>query len=285
MRILVTGRETSGAWPIRGLQLGEAIGAKVEPNASKVNGVDLAIVVKRPRADLLSRLRERGVPYVWDIVDSFPQPDALHWDEAQCKRWLAAEVERVKPAAIVAATQAMAADCACFGVPVLALPHHARPGQRLNPIRGQVQAIGYEGGLHYLGHWQKWLMVECSARKWRLILNPKQLADIDIVVAVRAQTGYAPRSWKSGIKSANAKATGTPCILNREAGYLEEACSGEGWADTQDEMAAELTRLADAGVRRHAAAKLREANIPLDVIAERYLAWLESLPLKCPVDS
>lgn len=278
MRILVTGRSSSGSWRIRGEQLGAAIGAHVELNANNPKGFDLAIVVKRPRIDVLARLAQRGVPWVWDIVDAYPQPDGNEWGREQCMSWLRAEVANTKPRAIVAATEAMAADCAEFKLPVLTLPHHARPGLARNPIRAVVKTVGYEGGENYLGIWRERLERECAARGWRFVVNPASLADLDIVVAVRAQTGYAPRHWKSNVKAANAQGSGTPCILNRERGYLERT-NGTAyfWADSEVEMKQRLDALTPHDVRAAYSRELLSATPRLDVIAQSYLSWLLTL--------
>jgi hypothetical protein len=278
MKVLVTGRGGStGSWAIRGEQIGRAIGATVEANANCVKGFDLAVVVKRPRADMLSRLRQRGVPVVWDVVDSWPQPDGNLWDRERCLGWLRREVYTVRPAAIVAATQAMAADCEEFGVPVMALPHHARPGIEMNPIRPAVRTVGYEGGEQYLGRWRETLERECARRGWAFTVNPCRLADVDIVVAVREQDGYAARHWKSGVKLANAQGSGTPCVLSRECGYAETACGAEAWADSAEEMSEALDALAPWQTRHSVSKALRSHRPGIDDLAKRYSSWLSSL--------
>lgn len=257
------------------MQLGAAIGATVEPNATKPKGYDLAVIVKRGPPDLLHRLRQVGVPIVWDVVDAWGQPAGNWWDREQCLTWLRSKVAEVNPVGIVAATQAMADDCAEFGLPVLALPHHARPGQKRNPLRETVRTVGYEGGEAYLGRWRGVLERECAARGWAFWVNPPALADLDIVVALREADGYAPRKWKSGIKMANAQGSGTPCITNREAGYLETASPGEVFADTEAELRAGLDALTPIEARRRQVAQYRPPM--LDAIAATYLQWLRAL--------
>lgn len=276
-RILVTGASGSGSWTIRGEQLGAAIGATVERKASKVKGYDLAVLVKRPRPDLLHRLRTTGVPIVWDIVDAWPQPEGNAWGRDACMNWLRDMVSSIKPAGIVAATQAMAKDCEAFGVPVLALPHHARPKQRINPIRLRVQTVGYEGGERYLGHWHGVLAKACADRGWRFLVNPAHLADLDVVVAFRATKGYAAKHWKSNVKLANAQGSGTPCVLNREHGYQETHKGGALFADTPEELGAALDQLVAVDARKRAAAQLRESSISLERVAKEYRAWLGQL--------
>lgn len=277
MTVLVTGRGTSGSWKIRGEQLGQAIGAHVEANALDVGGYRLAVLVKRAPADLLERLRAMDVPVVWDVVDAWPQPGGNDWDRAACMDWLRAQVAALRPAGIVAATRAMAQDCAEFGVPVLAVPHHAWPGQGLTEIRERVQVVGYQGAEHYLGSWRAVLDAECARRGWRFVVNPASVADLDIVVALRDSVGYGPRAWKSNVKLANAQGCGTPCILSREMGYMETACGAERWADDAPGLREAMDSLEDVHARREASAALQAAAPKLEDIAARYRTWLEGL--------
>jgi hypothetical protein len=279
VKILMTGRGTSGSFKIRGEQLGAAIGADVVARATDLTGYDLAILVKRPPMDMVLRLHERGIPICWDVVDAWPQPNGNAWRSQQCQAWLAEQVRIIRPAAIVAATDAMAKDCAVFGVPVLWLPHHVRPGLAVNPIREHVARVGYEGGQQYLGTWQAVLERACRVRGWSFEINPLSLAELDIVVALREQHGYATRFWKSGVKAANAQGSGTPIICNREAGYLETASGAERWADSAAELMGALDELAPHAVRVAAQERLLGAApaLALDVVAQKYMTWLRSL--------
>lgn len=272
-RIVVTGNGKSGSWQIRGAQLGKAIGAKVDPKAASVEA-DIAIAVKR-----FDGLRLNGAKLVWDVVDAWPQPGGINdWDREQCLKWLRAQITAIRPHAIVAATQQMAIDAReVFDGPILALPHHARPHQVLNPICHSIACVGYEGGAQYLGKWEFDLMAECKRRRWHFETNPQRLAHLDVVVAVRAHQGYASRNWKSNVKLANAQGSGTPFIGNREAGYRETASGAELWADSMAEMRLALDALSDVNTRRAAADKLLAAQPTIEAVAETYRAWLESL--------
>lgn len=276
MRLLMTGRGTSGSWQIRGLQLGAALGATVQPNATEVAGFDLAVLVKR-EAVVLERLRAARVPVVWDVVDGWPQPAGSYWTREDCMAWMRQQVRAIAPIAIVAATQAMADDLEEFGRPVLYLPHHARPGIATNPIRPEVRVVAYEGSARHLGAWGPWLVQECAARGWTFVANPASLADADIVVAAREADGYAPRHWKSNVKLANAQASGTPIVLQREAGYLETRTGGEFWADSQDEFRAGFHHLTPHQARGHAARLLTTRDASLQTVASTYSAWLSRL--------
>lgn len=276
--IVVTGNGKSGSWKIRGEQLGAAIGATVTPHGY-VPGAHATVFVKRIDLRVLTLARAARSLIVWDVVDGWPQPHGNLGDRAACMKWLRDSINLVLPDAIVAATRAMADDIRDLGFkgPVLALPHHARPGQAINPIRRVVETVGYEGGVAYLGKWQGRLEAECARRGWRFVTNPKSLADLDIVVALREAEGYAPKHWKSNVKLANAQGSGTPIICNRERGYLETDGGGVNWADTKAELREAFDTLTDATVRHHEAAALRWSMLPLDSVAATYREWLEKL--------
>lgn len=278
MNILVTGKGGNGSWAIRGEQMGRALGAVVQPMAIDVAAYDVAIVVKRTPGDLISRIRRAGVPLVYDMVDAWPQPEGNHWGRELCMAWLRSKIEEVKPSAIVAATNAMAADCAEFGVPVICIPHHCRPGIQINPIREHVRTVGYEGAEHYLGRWKPMLESECRRRGWSFVVNPVNLAEVDIVVALRDAEGYAARHWKSGVKLSNAQGSGTPFIGGREAGYVEQAVgSAEKWADTDLGLVRSLDALTPWQERKRAAGWMLSAAPRLDAWAKVYKTWLKSV--------
>ena len=275
MNILVTGRGTSGSWQVRGLQLGHAIGAIVQPQANSFKGVDLVVLVKRPTPDILNRIRQRGLPLVWDAVDAWPQPQGNSWTEQQAKDWLYREIDTIKPVAIVAATQQMADDI--NGMPTLTLPHHGRTGQGMNPIREKIQRIGYEGSEKHLGRWSHDLAQECRKRGIEWVVNPQKLTDLDIVIAVREATGYAPMNWKSNVKLANAQITGTPCILAKEAGYVETASGGEMWADDMQSVSRAIDYLEPRTRRLAASSLLKSKDVTIQTIASKYKRWLSAL--------
>jgi len=278
MNFLMTGTGASGSWKIRGEQLGREIGAKVQPKALDVGGYHFAIVVKRPPLDLLERLQKAEVPIVWDVVDAWPQPLGNSWGRSECMAWFRQSIQRIKPVAIVAATHAMAEDCAEFKVPVIALPHHGRPGLARNTIRKEVRCIGYEGGEQYLGRWSQSLTAECSRRGWKFVVNPESISDLDIVVALRDWSGYAPRHWKSNVKLANAQASGTPFIGSSEAGYLEMAIQGrERFANTPYEVSVALDQLTPYEERLRVSSSMLVSAPRLSDVATKYKQWLKTI--------
>lgn len=270
MRVLVTGKGHAGSWKIRGEQLGKAIGAEVSQRPSGNN--EISILVKKSPPELIRAIQ--GSKIIYDIVDGWPQPQGNQWGRGRVIDWLHGQINSIKPAGIVAATKRMAIDCQAFGVPVLALEHHARPGLRKNPVRKQVKTLGYEGSPEYLGQWRKVLESECRARGWEFVVNPAELVDLDIVVALRDCSGYAARHYKSNVKLANAQGSGTPIICNRESGYLETASGAEHWADSKDELIRSLDVLTDYETRLEISAELYNAAPRLEKVAAKYKSWL-----------
>lgn len=246
MKVLFTGKGTSGSWACRGDQLGRACGATVKPQASvqDMRAHDLVVVVKRVSAQLLSDLRAAGTPWVLDVVDFYPQPIACSWTRDEAAKWVRQSIVRMWPTAVIWPNHQMSLDC-MGNLPSSVLYHHHRPGIALNPIREQVKVIGYEGCPAYLGEWHPFLREECARRGWKFLINPESLADLDIVVAVRGSqfTGYVPSRWKSNVKLANAMGSGTPFVGNREMGYLETARGHQQWADNKAEMQLALDAL------------------------------------------
>lgn len=283
VNILVTGSGSSGSWQVRGIQLGAAIGATVAPKALDVAAYDLVVVIKRPPADLVARIHAAGVPLVYDVVDAWPQPAGNAWSRDTCMTWLRGQIAAVRPAAIMAATGAMAKDCSEFGLPVAVLRHHARPGLQRNLIRKTVQAVGYEGAEHYLGRWRPIVEAECLRRGWRFVINPASLADVDIVLALRDATGYAPQHWKSNVKLANAQGSGTPFIGCREAGYLETAIGTcEKWASSPEELVQAFDALTPQAERLRVSGWMMAAAPQLDAVAASYRKWLEAACARAP---
>lgn len=271
--VLVTGRGVSGSWQIRGVQLGTAIGAHVEAQALR-SKAELVIGVKRVPVAIAEAYRGR---LIWDAVDAWPQPHGNDWDEETCLYWLAGEMARLKPIGVIAATRQMARDLAGFGVPVLWLPHHYRPGIELNPIRPTAKVIGYEGSPPYIEAWRPAIAEVCERNGLKFVLNPPQLADLDIVLALRGASGYGPRKWKSNVKLANAHGSGTPFVGAPESGYLEMMAGPEYWASNASELAVAVGHLLSRERRMHVQEQFLKARLSLEEAAEKLKAWLATI--------
>lgn len=278
MKVVFTGKGTSGSWKIRGEQLGTAMGATLAPKAREVPKCHVAVIVKRSTPELLASLRSSKAKIVWDVVDSWPQPIGNTWGKAECLSWLSFAFQTMHPSAVVAATRAMAKDLESFGVPVLFLPHHSNPSLEANPIREKVQRVGYQGGERYLGRWLPFMQAECARRGWEFVVNPPTLAELDIVVALRHDSGYAVRNWKSGVKLSNAQGTGTPFIGSPERGYLEQ-CIGncERFVETEREVQIALDALTHHKERCRVSNWMSSVAPRLETVAKNYQSWLEGI--------
>lgn len=251
MKVLVTGRGGAGSWTVRGEQLGAAMGATVKPMATRqdMRAHDVVIVVKRVPPVLLAELRASGVPWVYDVVDAYPQPECSTWTPRACREWLDTWCRLLRPNRIIWPNARMRDDARSTDPVVY---HHHRPNIKRNVVRERVRAVGYEGSAKYLDSWLSPLIAECGRRGVRFIVNPECIADLDIVVAMRGGIwdGYPQRHWKSNVKLANAHGSGTPFIGCMEDGYTETATGCEYWADTPREFARALDWLGTHEARK-----------------------------------
>jgi hypothetical protein len=233
MKLLFTGNGRAGSWFIRGEQIGHSLGATVNANAgpSDFRAHDLTICVKRVPLSRLQAMRASGRPWVWDVVDAYPQPESSAWSQDQAIAWARDQLNTLRPDGVIWPNERMRHDVG-FDGPQCVIYHHYRPNIRRNPLRETVQTIGYEGSRRYLDAWLPNLSAECAKRGWRFVFNPTSLAELDIVLALRGGEwdGYVSRHWKSNVKLANAHGSGTPFIGSPECGYAETASGAEYWA-------------------------------------------------------
>lgn len=267
--MLITGNGKAGSWKIRGEQLGRAIGATVVPFGAKLPP-GLVIVVKRTEPGLLAQLKRR--PWVYDIVDAWPQP--CQWGREQAVEWLRDYIARLNPTAVVFPTTQMLTDSEWRG-PALVLPHHAWPKYTPREVQPVVTRVGYEGDHRYLGKWGEIVQAECAKRRWQFTVG--DLSECDIGIALRDAGGYPAQAWKSNCKLANLQALGIPALCTPEAGYREFGSGKEWWIETPADLAQAFGLLAHVGPR----ARLRDAMIRsaprLHETAITYRDWLAGL--------
>jgi hypothetical protein len=276
MKILVTGKGGSaGSWLIRGKQLGAAIGAIVQPMANFMDcrDADIIIVVKRTPLQIIDAVRRSGRPWVFDIVDGWPQP--CSWDEHQAKGWLKYTIGELKPNGIVYGTERMQLDS---GIPGLILPHHSWDRYAIQEpiIREQIRTLGYEGMPGYLGKWLPELEKICSARDIDFLING-DMRQADVGIALRDGGGYPARWWKPGTKLSNLHALGIPALCTLEAGYQSVACGEEFWIETASDISDALDRLSHVTERREISLSMRSSMVKVEDVAHDYLAWLKAL--------
>lgn len=274
MKILVTGKGgKSGSWAIRATQLGNAIGAKVQPLATlqDCKNADVIIVVKRTPAQLMENILKSGKPWVFDFVDGWPQP--CTWGPKESVDWLQQRIRTLNPTAMVYGTERMQADAE---FPGLVLPHHAWGKYSPIEVREKVSVVGYEGSLTHLGHWFDVIQTACNRRGWHFRVNG-DMTKADIGIALRGNGGYPAKFWKPGTKLANLHALGLPAICSPESGYYEIASGKERWiveGDSIDNVFDLIepykTRLEINRVVPHYAPRL-------DTIAKQYKDWLHTI--------
>lgn len=275
MRVLFTGKGTSGSWQIRGVQLARAMDAKAIPMASADDCVraDVIVAVKRIPDQLLANIRASRRPWVWDVVDSYPQPASESWDKARALEWLDGEIKRLQPDHVIWPNATMRGD---YGGGT-AIYHHHRPGMLANPIRQGVRTIGYEGAAHYLVGWESAIDQACAKIGAQFIVNPERLCDVDAVLALRSNTGYPHTHWKSNVKLANAHGSGTPFIGQVEAGYFETGCGAEVWITCPQDLPEAVAQIARPERRREIRKQFLSVAISVDDVAQQYKALLCAL--------
>lgn len=248
MKILHTGRGTSGSWQCRGVQMGHAI---AKARLQDMRSADAVVLVKRDYPGFLDAVRASGRPWVWDVVDAYPQPACTAWGRSKAVHWFKSELARLRPAGVIFPNRRMAEDCAT-ATPSSVIYHHHRVDMPVNPVRDRVAAVGYEGAPKYLGSWLSLILRLCAERGWSFSVNQGIHAQFDICLAFRDApfNGYAQRHWKSNVKLANCHGSGTPFIGPAECGYTETAAGFEEWVECPSGLAAAMERLADPGRRR-----------------------------------
>lgn len=278
MSVLFTGKGTSGSWACRGLQLGFACGGRVaaKANPSQCSYADLIVCVKRINQPWFENVKQSGKPWIWDLVDFYPQPKCSDWSQQKAVEWVRSEILRAMPDGIIWPNKKMQEDVGLDGVTIY---HHHRPDIRINPIREKVQNIGYEGSPRYLGRWHDLLVKECERRGWNFLINPDHLADLDIVVAFRDRPhdGYVQRHWKSNVKLANAHGSGTPFVGQKENGYLETASGFELWVESPAMLKFALDELEPYETRLRIHGEFLRSKITLEDCASRLKDYVENI--------
>lgn len=273
MRILTTGRGgKAGSWTIRGYQLGGALG-----NVQRMAGVDMirdhdvVMVVKRIPPGLLANLRKAGKPWIWDLVDFYPQPECGTWSRDQAIDWVHKQLRDHRPDGVIYPTQQMADD---IGAPGIVVYHHHRPYLNQAAIKPKIATVGYEGCPDYLGRWRTALITQCAKMGFRF--TDKGLPDgFDVVVAVRDKPhrGYVQQHWKSNVKLANAHGAAVPFIGQRDAGYLETQSGYETWIERYTDITDALETLANPQTRTIIAQQYQQHRITIKQCAERVQAY------------
>jgi len=261
---------------MRGQQLGRAMAARVTsaPTLDDWQEADVVVLVKHAGLQYLDAARAAKVPIVWDILDAWRQPTDNGQAPAVARTALLAQLAVIRPILAIGATEAQAADAGGRY-----LPHHSWYDLEPTPARTQLQVVAYEGNAAYLGDWLGRLSLACRARGWRFVVNPPDLREADLLVALRGGTwdGWPCRAWKSGVKLVNAIAAGRPVLTQDTAAAREIQPPGTMLlSETDAELDDALDFWADAPRRAEVVERSRALfhTYRLPVIADRYNALL-----------
>lgn len=267
---------------MRADQLGHAIGMMVhtdpweDPPKKSLDKAQCVIIVKRLKKrwkKFVAHLNTRRMPIIWDCVDFWQQPEENDVGRDAVVKQFHKQKGLLGSRAVIVATQQMQQDCGGHY-----LPHHHRVGLTAGPVRRTVRSVGYEGDARYLWMWRAVVLEACVQRGWDFIENPANLADVDIVVALRGGEwdGWACRNWKSGVKYVNAMAAGRPVISQPTAAFREIGAPGTV-IETKDDLSRALDYWADYQRRLDAAscAAQLEPHYRLETIADRYRQILQ----------
>lgn len=276
MRLLILGRG-GGSWQMRGVQLGAVLGACVTstPTVAEWAWADRVVLVKHAGLTWAPDARARDLPIVWDALDFWQQPTDNPWPAPVARAALQHLQATIQPTLTIGATAAMAHDAG--GV---YLPHHGRIGVMPTAARRACRVVGYDGHPSFLGPWAPALEAGCRAHGWTFVINPPDLATVDVLVALRGGVwdGWMCRQWKSGVKAVNAIRAGRPLLYQDSAATRELAPWG-AVVTTPAEVADALAAQASYAWREAVAeeARGRAHAFTVEAVAAEYGRVLRSL--------
>lgn len=233
IRVLFTSKSSAGAWQIRGEQIAAMRTnwtALNRPADADIAACDLLCVVKKPDARVIEQARKIGKPIVYDIVDSWAQPeDGITYTNSAMARELFGRAWRSLAAdGYIFPTRRMQLDLDVLVSHGITIYHHYWPQLQHNPLRDRVETVGYEGA-DYLGQWLPMIERACESRGLRFVANPPTYVDLDVVILVRGgeHGNFLARSYKSNVKLANAYGSGTPAIVHVEEMSAHDTDTGD----------------------------------------------------------
>ena len=233
LRVLFTSRSSAGAWQIRGEQIAATRSnwsAISRPGEQDLEDCDLLCIVKKPDAKLVELARRKGKPIVYDIVDSWAQPEdgVTHTDLESARELFGRAWRALAADGYIFPTRRMQLDLGSLVVHGITIYHHYWPHLQPNPVRERVQTIGYEGA-DYLGDWLPAMQAACASRGIRFVANPQDYNDLDVVVLARGgeHGNFLARNYKSNVKLANAYGSGTPALVHVDEMSAHDTDTGD----------------------------------------------------------
>ncbi len=196
----------------------------------EIKDYDLICVTKKPDLKLIDYCHGLRKPLVFDIVDSWAQPD----DGVKCNGIVDARAlfqpkwERLRADGYIFPTKRMRDDLGCLVPCSTTIYHHFRPTLELNPVRPIVRVVGYEGG-DYLGEWGERIAKACESRGLTFVVNPENYRDLDVVILARGglHGNFLSRNYKSNVKLANAFGSGTPALVHFDEMSAHDTDTGD----------------------------------------------------------
>lgn len=238
---------------------------RVVPKASleECKNSDLIVAVKRINHPFFENIKKSGRPWIWDLVDFYPQPQCGKWSKAEAISWVQRQIKLAKPNGIIYPNKQMMLD---IGFPGVVIYHHSREQIKPITVKQKVQSVGYDGG-DFLGRWEFVVKTQCHRRGWEF---KKDWPDkLDIVLAFRdgMANGYAQKSWKSNVKLANAHASGTPFVGAKECSYVETGTGREIFIETPEHLSNAFDYLEDYETRKAIHESFVKNTIPLGAVS------------------
>lgn len=233
LRVLFTSKSSAGAWQIRGEQIAATRSnwvAANRPTAAELEACDLLCVVKKPDGKLIEHAQALGKPIVYDIVDSWAQPEdgIAHTNLAAARELFGRAWRNLAADGYIFPTRRMQLDLGGLVVNGMTIYHHYWPQLERNPMRERVQTVGYQGA-DYLGEWLPAIEQACASRGLRFIANPQNYTDLDIVVIARGgeHGNFLASNYKSNVKLANAYGSGTPALVHVDEMSAHDVDTGD----------------------------------------------------------
>lgn len=285
MKVLIVGAG-KGSWQMRGQQLGAALGARVtsSPTDDDFRWCDLVVLIKKHAVNFAPRAHKAGKPIVWDALDFWSQPAQNRYTRDSALLALRSQAKVIKPALIIGATKEMTADAESLGFKSAYLPHHSWNGLAPTPPREVVATVAYEGNPAYLGRWHGWVKEACDKRGWSFVVNPPNLAEVDIIVSFRdgAWDGWICREWKSGVKVVNSVAAARP-MLSMPSAAMRELRPLDSTIEAVTDLKRALDSYSDQTERQKAYEACAELapQFTVDAVAESYRSILSTVEATC----
>lgn len=289
VRVLFTGGSEAGSWEMRGVQVSSARlnwSANHELPEHAIDSFDIFCFVKHPRPTVMRDLVERGKCVVYDVIDSWKQPEeglsVKSVPDARIlfeKKW-----KEISADAFIFPNEIMKKDLEDLAPPSTVLYHHFRPEYEdwSHPIKEKAQTVAYEGNPEYLGEWKFLLELLCKKLGLKLLINPKDLKEVDIGFAARGglHSSLLSNRYKSNVKLANFYGAGIPCVVQAsEVSYRETDNGAVRFFDSERSLEKNLEELLDPELRkeiRESFLKSRE-SFRLSHIANEYEKFFLSL--------